>query len=135
MPSLYPCLWYRDAHAAIAWLRSAFGFEPLMVVPGADGGIAHAELRLGTAVIMMGSLRKNDVLRMVSPQHAGGITQSIYIAVEDGLDAQYARAIDAGAEIVRPLADTNYGSREFTVADPDGHLWHFGTYVPSLPAD
>lgn len=117
------------------WLAAAFGFTPGLVVPGADGtSIAHAELHWGSLVVMMGSLRPGDPLGMVSPQQAGGITQSVYIAVADAdLAPLYDRALLAGAHPIRPLAETGYGSREFTVADLDGHLWHFGTYVPQSP--
>ena len=46
------------------------------------------------------------------------------------IDAHYARAKDAGAEITRDFQDTDYGSRECTARDPEGHLWSFGTYRP-----
>lgn len=53
--AIYPALSYRDAAAAIAWLTEAFGFEVLMAVPGPDGTIGHAELRLGEGIIMLGN--------------------------------------------------------------------------------
>ena len=59
----------------------------------------------------------------------GGPLPSLYIAVSDP-DAAHARATQAGAEVVRELTDTDYGSREFTVRDPEGNLWSFGTYNP-----
>lgn len=52
-----------------------------------------------------------------------------YAVVED-IDVHYARAVAEGAEILRPLADTDYGAREYTARDPEGHLWSFGTYRP-----
>jgi uncharacterized glyoxalase superfamily protein PhnB len=57
------------------------------------------------------------------------VNQGIYIALDD-IDAHYARAKAAGAEILRPLADTDYGAREYTARDLEGHLWSFGTYWP-----
>jgi len=54
----------------------------------------------------------------------------IYVAVEDA-DAAFARARDAGAEVVMELTDLDYGSRDFGVRDPEGNLWSFGTYAPS----
>ncbi len=51
----------------------------------------------------------------------------------DNVDAHYERAVNAGAEILRPLADTDYGSREYTARDLEGNLWSFGTYSPGLP--
>ena len=56
-------------------------------------------------------------------------THGVYVYVPDA-DAHYARAKAEGAEIVRELADTPYGSREYSVRDVEGHLWSFGTYYP-----
>ena len=129
-PAIVPCLSYRDAPAAIAWLKEAFGFTENMIVPGPDGTIAHAQLAFGSGLIMVGSQR-DDELAMRIPCDLGGVTQSIYIVVEDA-DAHYDRAAAAGAEIVRELQDTPYGSRDYSARDPEGHLWHFGTYRPAM---
>jgi PhnB protein len=116
--NIYPGIRFRDERAAIDWLGWAFGFERHAVYEGDDGTIVHAELRLGPGIIMLGS----------APEDKLGF--SIYVYVED-LDAHYARARAAGAEIVRPLADTSYGSREYGARDLEGHLWFFGTYLPA----
>ena len=129
-PGIVPCLSYRDAPAAIAWLKEAFGFTENMIVPGPEGTIAHAQLSFGSGMIMVGSER-DDELSMRIPCDLGGVTQSIYIVVED-TDAHYARAVEAGAEIVRELEDTPYGSRDYSARDPEGHLWNFGTYRPTI---
>jgi uncharacterized glyoxalase superfamily protein PhnB len=55
----------------------------------------------------------------------------IYVAVEDA-DAHYEQAKAAGAEIVREIGDTDYGSREYTARDPEGNVWSFGTYRPAV---
>ena len=129
-PAIVPCLSYRDAPAAIAWLKEAFGFTENMIVPGPDGTIAHAQLAFASGLIMVGSQR-DDELAMRIPCDLGGVTQSIYIVVEDA-DAHYDRAVEAGAEIVRELQDTPYGSRDYSARDPEGHLWNFGTYRPAM---
>ena len=129
-PAIVPCLSYRDAPAAIAWLKEAFGFTENMIVPGPDGTIAHAQLAFSSGLIMVGSQR-DDELAMRIPCDLGGVTQSIYIVVEDA-DAHYDRAAAAGAEIVRELQDTPYGSRDYSARDPEGHLWNFGTYRPAM---
>jgi uncharacterized glyoxalase superfamily protein PhnB len=127
-PRIYPCLRYLDAPAAIAWLGRAFGFEELMVVPGETAGtVAHAELRMGSCVVMLGSAR--DDAYGQSPRTLGGVTQTVYMAVGDP-DALHARAAAAGAEIIRLPTDTDYGSREFSCRDPEGHVWSFGTWRP-----
>jgi uncharacterized glyoxalase superfamily protein PhnB len=126
--NIIPCLRYRNAPAAIEWLKKAFGFEKHFVVPGPQGGIAHAELRLGNGFVMLGSAR-DDAFAWQPPQKGGQVTQSVYIVVEDA-GAHCDRARAAGAEIVRDLEDTDYGSREYSARDLEGHLWHFGTYRP-----
>ena len=129
-PRIIPCLRYADAPAAIAWLKRAFGFTETMVVPGPDGTIAHAQLAFGSGMIMLGSAQ-DDALALKSPCDLGGIAQTIYVIVENA-DAHYARALLAGAEIVREPEDTPYGSREYAARDPEGHLWNFGTYRPAM---
>jgi uncharacterized glyoxalase superfamily protein PhnB len=122
---------YRNATAAIDWLCKVFGFERHAVHEGENGTIAHAELTLGNGMIMLGSGKDDEFGRgFKSPAELGGIeTRSCYIVVPDA-DAAYARAVAAGAVVVRPLEDTPYGSREFTVRDPEGHTWGAGTYDP-----
>jgi len=129
--TVIPTMRYNDAPAAIEWLRKAFGFEEHLVVPGENGTIAHAQLVLGNGMIMLGSAREDEFGKLQKPPNAlGGIgTQSPYIIVEDA-DKLYARAIAAGAEIVRDIQDEDYGGRGFSCRDPEGHLWNFGTYDP-----
>lgn len=122
---------YRNAQAAIEWLEKVFSFERHAVYEGPNGTIAHAELTLGNGMIMLGSGKDDEYGRgFKSPEELGGIeTRSLYIVVPDA-DAAHARAVAAGATIIRPLQDTPYGSREFSVKDPEGHSWSVGTYDP-----
>jgi uncharacterized glyoxalase superfamily protein PhnB len=122
---------YRDAKAAIEWLEKVFGFTRHAVYEGPGGSIGHAELTLGGGMIMLGSARDDDYgKRFKLPAELGGIeTRSAYLVVEDA-DAVYARALKAGAEVVRPIQNMDYGSREFSVKDPEGHSWSVGTYDP-----
>ncbi|MBS7543414.1 VOC family protein [Ancylobacter oerskovii] len=123
---IVPFLRYADPRAAIDWLERAFGFEPILVVDDEAGGVAHAELRLGSSAIMLGGL-KEDALGMIRPGEAGGVTQGIYVTVADA-EPLWVRARTAGARVVINIYDTPYGSREFAVCDPEGHLWSIGTY-------
>jgi uncharacterized glyoxalase superfamily protein PhnB len=127
MPSItIPCVTYRDAPAALDFLERAFGFERGLVVPGENGrDIAHAEMRHGDGWIMLGSTREDGLARPPG-------TAAVYIVAED-IDALHERALNAGAEIVRALENTGYGSRDFSAADPEGNVWSFGTYAPSQP--
>jgi uncharacterized glyoxalase superfamily protein PhnB len=123
-PTIWPALAYADAPAAIRFLVEAFGFVETLVVPG-DGGreIAHAELRWPEGGgVMLGSTGDDNEFSRRKP----GMT-SIYV-VTDAPDALFDRATAAGAEVVRGLRDEDYGSRGFTVRDPEGNLWSFGTY-------
>ncbi|MBP6311283.1 MAG: VOC family protein [Flavobacteriales bacterium] len=127
-----PALTYVDAKAAIKFLCSAFGFEEHLVVPGEGNVIHHAQLKLGTIMIMLGSSNKeSEYSKLVrSPQELNGVvTQSPYIIVDDP-DSFYAKAKAHGARIVVELKDEDYGGRGFTCADPEGHLWNFGSYDP-----
>ncbi len=124
-PNIFPALRYEDAPAAIEWLGNAFGFEQQMVVPGPDGTIAHAQLRFESGVIMLGSADHSP--RTTNPWAT--VKQGVYVYVAD-VDAHYERAKAAGAEIVRELQATEYGSREYSARDTGGHLWSFGTYRP-----
>jgi uncharacterized glyoxalase superfamily protein PhnB len=129
--TVIPTMRYCDAHAAIAWLCNVFGFERHAVYPGPDNTVGHAELALGGGVIMLGSGKDDDYSRgFKSPSELDDKeTRSAYIIVSDA-DAVYARAKAASGKIVREIQNTDYGSREFTVKDPEGHSWSVGTYNP-----
>jgi uncharacterized glyoxalase superfamily protein PhnB len=120
-------LTYDDAEAAVDWLERAFGFERSSVHE-ADGKLAHAELRFGDGMIMLGPAGKND-FGLKTPRELGAVSQGVYLIVDD-IAEQYDRARTSGAEILRELADTDYGSREFMARDPEGNIWSFGTYRP-----
>jgi uncharacterized glyoxalase superfamily protein PhnB len=130
--SVIPCLRYRDARRMIAWLQDAFGFQPQAVYEDDRGGIAHAQLTLGSGMIMLGSAREGDdeFGRVQStPSALGGTTQSPYLVVADA-DAVHQRAVAAGAEVVIGIKDEDHGGRGFSCRDPEGHLWNVGTYDP-----
>ena len=82
-------------------------------------------------MIMLGSAKDDEHgKRFRSPGEVGDVeTRSAYVVVAD-VEAVYARAQAAGAVIVRPIQNTDYGSREFAISDPEGHSWSVGTYDP-----
>jgi len=123
-PTLYPSLRYRDAKAAIEFLKAAFDFREVVVYDNPDDGtIAHAELSYGPSVLMLGTDRDDGYGKRAGQGW-------LYVAVDDA-DAHCARAREAGAEIVSELHDTDYGSRDYSARDPEGNLWNFGTYRPA----
>jgi uncharacterized glyoxalase superfamily protein PhnB len=129
--AVIPGLRYRNAPAAIDWLCAVFGFERHAVYPGEGNIILHAELVLGNSMIMLGTGKDDESGRNYkTPQELGGVeTAGIYIVVPD-TDAACARAVAANAEITRPVTEMHYGSREFTVRDPEGRQWSVGDYNP-----
>lgn len=129
--TIMPTLRYRNAPAAIDWLCKVFGFERHAVYEAPNGTVGHAELTLNGGMIMLGSTKDDEYgRRFTSPDECGGKeTRSAYIVVADA-DEVFARAQAAGAVVVRPLQNTDYGSREFGVKDPEGHSWSVGTYDP-----
>jgi len=124
-PTLYPCVAYRDARRAIDWLERAFGFERMMIHPE-DGPVVHAELALGTGVLMVATL--DEAFAAVPKRRYN----APYVYVPDP-DAHQARAVAAGAEVTREIQNTDYGSREYCARDLEGNEWSFGTYRP-VPA-
>lgn len=127
--NIYPALRYRDGAAALRFLTEAFGFEQVFAAPGPDDTIGHAELRLGDGMIMFSAFGDEPLPEVPADIRLGRM--SVYAKVDD-VDAHYARAKAAGAEITRELQDTEYGSREYSARDPEGHHWSFGTYQPKL---
>jgi uncharacterized glyoxalase superfamily protein PhnB len=127
-PNIFPALRYHDAEKAIDWLKNAFGLEEVTVHRDEDGVVRHAQLRIGTGMVMLGQYDGGGRLGG-KPMDALASTVSIYVVVADP-DAHHARAEKAGATIVRELTDEDYGSREYSARDLEGNLWSFGTYDP-----
>lgn len=123
--TVWPTLVYADAAAAIRFLVDAFGFEKRLVVPGGQPDVVeHAQLAWPEGGgVMLGTAQREDNVFSQRPLGAA----SVYV-VTDEPDALYERATAAGAELVRGLQDEDYGSRGFSVRDPEGNIWSFGTY-------
>jgi uncharacterized glyoxalase superfamily protein PhnB len=96
---------------------------------GEGGKIAHAELNLGNGMVMLGDVETEYGRLVAAPEKGRPVTQGIYVVVDDA-DAHYARAKAAGAEIVIDIKTQDYGGRDYTARDPEGHVWTFGSYDP-----
>ena len=131
--TIIPVLRYRDAPAAIEWLCDVFGFEKHLVVPHPDGSVAHAQLSFGNGMIMLASVPRTETAfgrLMKQPEEVDGAqTQTTYVVVSD-VDAVYANAKAGGARIATEIKDEDYGGRDFSCYDLEGHLWSFGSYDP-----
>jgi uncharacterized glyoxalase superfamily protein PhnB len=126
MQTIFPFIRYRDAPGAVRWLATALGFEETLMVKGPDGTIVHAEMRFGPGTIWLGTIRAGQQ----TPKDLGAVGQGLYVYAGD-VDAHYEHAKASGAEIICEIEDTSHGSREYTVRDPEGYLWTFGTYMPA----
>ena len=117
-----PVLVYDDAQGAIEFLKAAFGFTEVAVHRTPEGRIAHAELAYRGGYVGLSD-------RMPGEQSLFDLGPcAIYMVVEDP-DAHHAQAVAAGADVVFPLTDQDYGSRDYAVRDPEGFVWCFGTYA------
>lgn len=127
-PQVWPTLRADDARALIRFLVDAFGFEEV-VAYGEDEFVAHAELAWPEGGgVMLGSQRDAPGGTDTWPGRPG--TFSAYVVTADP-DGVHARAVAAGARITTGLHETDYGSRDFAAADPEGNRWYFGTYPGS----
>ncbi|MBD5656742.1 MAG: VOC family protein [Candidatus Eremiobacteraeota bacterium] len=133
--TVYPGMRYLDARAAIDWLQRALGAYPYAVYDGPGGTVAHAEIIVAGNIVMLGSSR-DDGYPVRSPKELRGVTGGIYVVLSDAaaIDAMHARAAAAGALITQPPTDTDYGSHDFSLEDPEGYVWTFGTYRPGAAA-
>jgi PhnB protein len=123
---LMPHLTCRDCAKAIDFYVAAFGAEEMMRLPGPDGRLLHASVRLNGAMVML-----NDEYPEMggrSPASLGGTPVTIHLMVDD-VDAVVARAVQAGAGIVMPVADQFWGDRYGVVKDPFGHHWSVATPI------
>lgn len=114
---------YDDPHAARTWLRG-LGFVDGTLVEDPDGRVQHSEMVWPEGGrVMVSSRAKTDDTFVAS---AGVAT--VYVVCDDPA-AVWGRAEGLGATVVRPMEDTDYGSRGFSLADAEGNSWSFGTYA------
>ena len=123
-PSVMPYLLYEDSGVALEFLVTVFGFTEKVRMKDDEGHVNHAEVQIADGVVMLGTPPGD----YKNPAKLGGKTQSIYVYVDD-VDAHFARAEAAGAEILQPPADQEYGHRRYDVADPEGHRWYFASRI------
>ena len=120
---VYSYLRVRRASEAIDFYKRVFGAVEKLRLSEPSGRVGHAELDFGGAVVMLSE--EYPELGIFGPETVGRVTSSIHLHVDDA-DALIQRALEAGAELVRPAADHFYGERSGTVRDPFGHEWLIG---------
>ena len=127
--SITPYLFIKGAARAIDFYKLAFGATELMRIPGPDGLVAHAELKIGNSIIMLADEPTSGEYK--SAQTLEGSAVSLMIYIED-VDKVFARAISAGATETRPVKDQFYGDRSGNLVDPFGHLWTVATHMEDV---
>jgi uncharacterized glyoxalase superfamily protein PhnB len=108
----------------IDFLKQAFGAQETFRMARPDGVVAHAEVKIGDSLVMMGTPMGQWKAQ----------TCSLYLYVAD-VDAVYQSAIQAGGTSVREPSDQFYGDRTGGVIDPCGNYWGIATHIEDVPPE
>lgn len=129
--AVLPHIMVSDAAAAITFYQQAFGAVEEFRLAAPQGGVLHAEIRVGEAVLMLGDTSEGP---FVAPSTLGGTSVALHVFVPD-VDALARTAVAAGAELIHEPADQFHGDRTAILRDPFGHLWVFLTHLEELPEE
>lgn len=129
MRSLTPHLVCAGAADAIAFYAKAFNAVEVMRLPGPDGKLAHAMVRIGDSALML--VDEFPEMGALGPKTLKGSPVTIHLQVEN-VDAAVERAVAAGAKITMPVADMFWGDRYGQLEDPFGHHWSVATHTRDL---
>jgi len=124
-----PYLSVKGAASAIEFYEKVFGAKEVMRIPGPHGTIGHAEIQINNCRIMLADEYPDMNFR--SPPAFGGTPVHIHLYVKNSDDVA-ARAVAAGAKMLRPVQDQFYGDRSGSVEDPFGHVWHVATHTKDI---
>ena len=127
--SVTPYLICDGAAKAIEFYKQAFGAVEVVKMPGPNGKVMHAEIKIGDSVIMLAD--ENLETGAKSAKSYGGSPIGILLYVEN-CDAVVREAVSAGAKITRPLKDEFYGDRAATIVDPFGLTWNVHTHIKDV---
>ena len=130
--SITPYLIVNGAAKAIDFYKRAFGAVELMRMPGPDGKIGHAEIKIGDSALMLAD--EHPEMGYRGPQSLGGTAVSMMVYVER-VDDVFGRALAGGAKELQPVKDQFYGDRSGTLQDPFGHKWTVATHVEDVPPE
>jgi PhnB protein len=128
-PQLSPYICVDGAAEAIEFYKKVFDATERMRMPAPGGTIGHAELQIGSAVLMLSD--EHPEYGALSPKTVGGSPVTLSLYVED-VDAVFAKALGAGAKELRPVRDEFYGDRTGQFEDPFGHKWSVATHVEDV---
>ena len=126
--SISPSLTCKNAARAIEFYKSVFGATEVMRMPGPEGKIMHAELKIGDSIIFI-----NDEFPGMAEAPAPGVTPSLFMFLyTEDVDSVYNRAVSMGSMVVMPLENMFWGDRYGKVTDPFGHQWGIAQHVEDV---
>lgn len=132
--TITPYLVIKGAAQAIEYYKKVFGATETVRMPGPNGTVGHAELKIGDSMIMLADENPSMGQGHVSATTVGGSPVSLYVYLKD-VDKVFDRAIAEGAKVLKPVEDQFYGDRSGFLQDPFGHLWGVATHVEDVSAD
>jgi PhnB protein len=130
--SITPYLSIKGAAEALDFYKKALGAVEIMRMPGPDGKIGHAELKIGDSHIMLAD--EFPEMGGKSPKTLGGTAVGLMLYVPN-VDEVVARAVREGAKIKKPVENMFYGDRSGAIEDPFGHSWYISTHIEDVPMD
>ena len=132
MHSITPHLICAGAAKAIEFYKAAFGATEEARLPGPDGRLMHASVKIGDSQVML--VDEMPEWGALGPKSLKGSPVTLHLYVED-VDAAVKRAVDAGAKVTMPVADMFWGDRYGKIEDPFGHQWSVATHVRDVSMD
>lgn len=122
---------YRDCTTALRILTKVFGLQEGVTTEfDAAGNVTHSEIWHGNTGLIIAPVRDTAFGKLMrQPDEAGGVTQRNLYVIES-VDEHHDRSVAAGLEIVMPLTTLEWGAREYSVRDHEGHIWTFSDYIP-----
>ena len=127
-----PYLIIDGAAEAIDYYAKVFNATEVMRMPGPEGMVMHAEIKIGDSVIMLAD--ENPSMSALSPKSVGGTPVMICVYIED-VDSVVEAAVAAGGTLERAVQDQFYGDRSGAIVDPFGHRWTIATHIEDLTSE
>ena len=127
-----PYLYMKGAAKALDFYKTAFGATEIMRLPGKNGEVSHAEIKIGDSRLMLSD--EHPEMGALGPQSIGGTPIGLHIYVAN-VDTVFQKAVDAGAKVERPVKDQFYGDRTGSLIDPFGFKWYVATHVEDVSPD
>jgi uncharacterized glyoxalase superfamily protein PhnB len=125
--TITPHITVKNAAQILDFYKKAFGAEEIARMPGPNGEIMHAEVRIGDSPLML----CDEFPDMGKHAPRGGTPVTLHVYVKD-CDAFFDRAVKAGAKVIMPLQDMFWGDRYGQLEDPSGHHWAIATHKEDL---